>query len=125
MTSTYAKEELPFEVPDAIDRLIRLCVWDLWHGPIARSGDFGPDDGRPWPGFSDAVDALHTWGDKHDIGAVYYREEDCDWWTDTEPEAWQDDETGEWIEPGPYEARTGWELLLPGRHSNKLLEYVQ
>ena len=79
-----------------IERLSRLAYWDLWHGPIANDGEQGPDDGHPWPGFSEACKqvsaALDTLGD-------LWVDTDSDSISDSEPEGYTDDDTGEFVEP--------------------------
>lgn len=116
MSATY------IEVPKNIDRLVHLAIRDLWHGPICRY-----DDGKPWPGFVDAADAIATWCDKHVPRELFY-DRDSGVWMDAEPEWWQDEETGEWIEPEPCERHDGISAVLfgadPNRMQTALLDYI-
>lgn len=81
-----------FPVGKGIQRLINLCNFDLYFGPI------GPycDDGRRWPGFSKALEIIARHVD--DVGPTYW-ESGCDYLSDHEPEGYTDEETGEYIPP--------------------------
>lgn len=129
-----------YPVPENVQRLANLLLADLWHGPIYRTPDHpfgGPDDGRPWPGFQDALEAIERWARKRlPTSTVYYLPE-CGCWTDREPE-WElgpcdecgadfgeecseECETGRWdntfrlLEPEPWEAHPTITACLLGR----------
>lgn len=68
-------------------RLVTYAQADLWHGPIALSGDNGPDDGEPWPGFTAACNAISEALDDH-----------MDLWIDTTSDSVWSEEPG-WERP--------------------------
>ncbi len=75
-------------------RLARLAWWDLWYGPIALEGDNGPDDGKPWCGFTEACAKVSE--ALSELGELWV-EGDCV--MTSEPQGWLDEETGEYIDP--------------------------
>ena len=107
------RDDLPFTVPPNVERLISLATWDLWYGPITE-----PDDGRPWPGFAGACQAIRSWVEANDINRDFFLEE----WSgyvsgDLDPDAAA--ERDDWTYLG-----TGLDLLLSSRMERKLKEYV-
>jgi hypothetical protein len=76
----------------------RACAWfanlDLYFGPNSRpdEGDINAD-----LTFSKAVDELCAWW--RDQPREVWLDMDCDHVSESEPEGWTDEETGEFIEP--------------------------
>jgi hypothetical protein len=90
------KEYVNSLLDDETKRLVHLAAWDLYWGPVACSPEAhnGPDDGKPWPGFSAACERIKEALDGLD-----------DLWVEgdnvmtREPEGYTDNDTGEWVEP--------------------------
>lgn len=99
------------KLPENLDRLRRLAVLDLWYGPLPRIAD----DGRPWPGFVGACDAIRAWAEANDFDHDWYCYEDGDVWPN-EPEC-------DCCEP--YSV-VDWRALVcgDGRMGRELIEYL-
>lgn len=75
----------------------RACAWfanfDLYFGPNTQADDGENSDLT----FEKAVDELCKWwrNQPHDV----WLDMDCDHVSESEPEGWTDEETGEWQEP--------------------------
>ncbi len=91
----YVNSQLDLET----QRLARLLWWDLVYGPIGEYNGAGvrvANDGEPWIGFVEAsrivADAVR------DVGDLWV---DVDWdcVMTREPEGFNDEETGEYVEP--------------------------
>ena len=73
-----------------IQRLISLCTFDLYFGPLGDTDD----DGQPWPGFCASLDLIKQ--GLPDISDLWI-DVQCDEVYETEPEGHEED--GEWYEP--------------------------
>ena len=117
VTAKLVRERFPID--PKVQGLINLAAWDLWNGPI--SGD--DEDAEDYPGFSSACDAIRE--ALEDVQTVYV-DMQFESLSDALDEGYEDDETGEWIEPyleDTYEVdRDAVLSILVGK---ELAEYVR
>jgi hypothetical protein len=92
-SEVYQEVHRIYPVRPDINRLANLCTFDLVWGPVGPTDD----NGKRWPGFSASTGIIADWFDRNVPSTLYV----SDWGdvTDTEPEPFEDDETGELIEP--------------------------
>ena len=92
----FVREYILAKLDEDTQRLARLAWWDLMYGPISTDPEsiYGPDDGLPWCGFSEACAKVAEAVD--DIGDLWI---DGDFVMTSEPEGYEDPDTGEWCEP--------------------------
>ena len=79
------------EMPERVRTLMRLASFDLYFGPFSEE-----IEGEPYPGFTSALEEIEA--ALPEVSEMW-ADEDCGYVIDSEPEAWLDEETGEWIEP--------------------------
>lgn len=108
-------------IPPHIDAIARACRYDLLHGPawlLVPGGDVTRvtydclatyrDDLTGNASDGDIIEEAYS-GTASDslrdfiasLPTLYYLP-DCGCYSTDEPEAWEDEETGEWVEPEPY-----------------------
>ena len=78
-------------MPERIRTLMLLASFDLYFGPF-----YGEIEGEPWPGLSAALEEIEA--ALPEVSEMW-ADEDCGEMLDSEPEAWHDEETDEWVEP--------------------------
>ena len=83
------REHVLATLSEETQRLARLAWWDLMFGPMGPTDD----DGKPWPGFSVAVDTIRA---ELEAGELWV-DDDAGLVLTSEPEGFQDGD--EWIEP--------------------------
>lgn len=79
------------KLPEPILRLARLARFDVLFGPISEA-----DDGEYWPGFESACDQIHEALSSIHVDDVW---SDGGYIVTSEPEPFEDEESGEMIEP--------------------------
>lgn len=104
-----------YNVPESIRRLVSLCEWDLFYGPIGATDD----DGAKWPGFAGSLDAIKAWADTAEIpGELAYWPEWDGWSIRCEEDEWEE----------PFEIHDGLTAVLfgrePSRHGRELAPYL-
>lgn len=113
-------------VPESVERLVSLATWDLWYGPL------GPvdDAGRRWPGFVGATDAIRAWAERR-VPHTITEDVFAGGYFVGEPEGYEDEEAGEWVEPEwqDYRVHEGADALalvlgLTGRTGRELVPYL-
>jgi hypothetical protein len=91
--------------PPEIEKLGRLASWDLLCGPLNFCEECGADRlsdctcSIKYPGFEKACAQVAEWSSE--LSTLYY-EIDSDFLSENEPEGFEDEESGDWVEPEPY-----------------------
>jgi len=88
----YVREYMPKDLLD----LRRGASWSLSHGPFSVE-EMEAEGIENWPGYFKACRKLEEWGSEwlHD----FYWDADSETLMESAPEPWEDEETGEMIEP--------------------------
>ena len=118
-------EHVAETLPPRIKRLGRLAMADLVWGCSFECEDCGErwngctcED--PFPGFESACRELREYF--RDLGTLYYED-----WSGcvltSEPEGYEDEETGDWVDPEPYYA-FGPRDVVRAVFGKELAEYV-
>ncbi len=112
-----------YAIPEDMQRRANIATLDLHFGPYTAD-HLEPDEVALYPSFSDAIDTLKTWLDSA-IDSELWIDLDCDYVGTSEPEGYQDEETGEYIEP--YTENT-WHLerrdILNALFNKELVSYL-
>lgn len=82
-----------YKLPEEVTRLANLASWDLWNGPIGPCDDY--EDGKPYPGFSEACDVVSEWASDNLSDPLYV-----------------DDDCGMALESNPFDDPCNWEYEL-------------
>ncbi len=97
------------KVPPDINDLRRMAWFSLMFGPYSAADFEEESPGRParWPGWESALDKLKTWAEENLPRELYF-EEWSGYLSESEPEGWKDEETGEWFDPEPCYTVDAW-----------------
>lgn len=84
------------KMPKKIKNLVSGALMDLHSGPMSKA-DMRDHGIKAWPGYSSALKQIRDWADDN-ISEVWY-DMQSGYVEESEPKAWKDEETGEWVEP--------------------------
>jgi len=78
-------------MPKRVEKLARLCYWDLMFGPLQECEDCGANVWEcscavKWPGFENASIEVSDWAREHVPGQMFY-DADVDYLSTNEPES--------------------------------------
>jgi len=93
-------EELWQKLSQETKDLIHIAMFDLYFGPYQEGDDDLNENGTIYPGFGPALDLISSALEDLEIRDIYLDEWDNVYFK--EPEPWQDEETGEWIQEDYY-----------------------
>ena len=84
-------------MPERIRRLANIATMDLYFGPYSAENLDDDEERELYKSFHYALDEIKAWS--NDLPGTLYVDLDCESASDSEPEGYTDDDTGEWIEP--------------------------
>ena len=84
------------KMPKRIKELTGAAKMDLNFGPHSKQ-DF-KEEGVSWPGYEKATQKIEEWADANIPSEIWYND-GADDISESEPQGWEDEETGEWHEP--------------------------
>lgn len=82
-----------------VRRLVSMALSDLYFGPFVAE-DFeadDPDETIRWPGYVPAIEEIRKAADK--LPRVLWIDTEFGEVLESEPEGWDDEDTGEWVDP--------------------------